>query len=160
MEDIFMFNSFETAFPIIVMMSILTSIIVCVIIVNPLKDMIKQQSFIIHQLLRQVKILNDHIDNMNDDINNNFVRITSLFSSIQKANNKKHQPTVDEIKLIEVVITDTITTEANLARNQTIKSDHMKEIITKVCDTFPDVDIEYIARKTISMIETFANRMK
>ena len=59
-----MFNSFETAFPIIVMMSILTSIIVCVIIVNPLKDMIKQQSFIIHQLLRQVKILNDHIDNM------------------------------------------------------------------------------------------------
>lgn len=97
---------------------------------------------------------------MNDDINNNFVRITSLFSSIQKVNNKKHQPTVDEIKLIEIVITDTITTEANLARNQTIKSDHMKEIITKVCDTFPDVDIEYIARKTISMIETFANRMK
>ena len=90
-------------------------------------------------------------------------QVSSLSSSnarvLEELVKKRNTPTLprpDLVKEIEATIQEHITIETLLSADLRIPSADMTHYISeKVCLTYPEVDIEYIGRKTLSMINAY-----
>lgn len=102
--------------------------------------------------------------NSNLDLSNIDIRTASLQESfntllnhIDEKEKQTHMPTPDEVALIEKTITDLIEIEVSLSRNLTVaRKLALKEISSNVIRTYPDIDHEYILRKTTAILQTFS----
>jgi hypothetical protein len=77
---------------------------------------------------------------------------------LEKASDNTHGklPTPEEEKQITETIKDLIATEVALASSlRSPHKDSLKDIVFKTVDTYPDIDIEYICRKVVSIIELY-----
>lgn len=111
-----------------------------------------------YEIMRHESTLSSLFDDMHEDVES----LSTGFDNVQKAFNKalnekinmRHYPLPDEIKQIEGVMTDQIEQIIGLAGKQRIPNRDMFEtIVTNVCNTFPDIEVEYIVRKLTSYIE-------
>jgi len=101
---------------------------------------------------------------LNSDISDIDIRIASLQESFNtllirfdKEAKQTHMPTPEEVELIEKTITDLIEIEVSLSKNLTVARKHaLEEISENVIKTYPDIDREYIVRKTTAILQTFS----
>ena len=99
---------------------------------------------------------------MFDDMHESVESLSSGFDNVQKSFNKalnekigmRHYPLPDEIRQIEGVMDDQINQIIGLTKKQRIPNKDMYEtIITNLCKTFPDIDVEYIVTKLTAYLE-------
>lgn len=111
-----------------------------------------------YEIMRHESNLSSLFDDMHEDVES----LSTGFDNVQKAFNTalnekinmKHYPLPDEIQRIEGVIDDQINQIIGLTRGQRIPNKDMYEtIVTNVCNTFPNIEIEYIVRKLTSYLE-------
>ncbi len=101
---------------------------------------------------------------LNSDISDIDIRIASLQESFNTLSNRfdkeakqTHMPTPEETDSIEKTITDLIEIEVSLSKNLTVaRKLALEEISTNVIRTYPDIDQEYIIRKTTAILQTFS----
>ena len=81
-----------------------------------------------------------------------------LSESLPKSNNTNRRlPTPEEEEQITLTIKDYIATEVSLASGlRSPYKDSLKDIVLKTVETYPEIDIEYIARKVVSMVELYS----
>lgn len=124
-----------------------------------------------YEVLKQLMKLdrNDMFDlfkNTNALINTNTEELNQLSESLkvytstllEKSSDNTHGklPTPEEEKQITETIKDLIATEVALASSlRSPHKDSLKDIVFKTVDTYPDIDIEYICRKVVSIIELY-----
>lgn len=115
--------------------------------------------FYMYEIMRREANLSSIFDDMNETVES----LTTGFNDVQRSfheaiNQKldmKHYPLPEEIRQIEGVMLDQIDQIVGLASTQRIPNKDMYEtIITNMCKTFPDVDVEYLVTKLTSYIET------
>jgi len=99
---------------------------------------------------------------MFDDMHESVESLSSGFDNVQKSFNTalnekicmRHYPLPDEIRQIEGVMDDQINQIIGLTKKQRIPNKDMYEtIITNLCKTFPDIDVEYIVTKLTAYLE-------
>ena len=101
---------------------------------------------------------------LNSDISDIDIRIASLQESFNtllirfdKEARQTHMPTPEEVELIEKTISDLIEIEVSLSKNLTVaRKLALEEISLNVIKTYPDIDRDYIIRKTTSILQTFS----
>ena len=111
-----------------------------------------------YEFMLHESTLSSLFDDMHEDVESLSTGFNDVRKSFNTALNEKinmrHYPLPDEIKQIEGVMTDQIEQIIGLAGKQRIPNKDMFEtIVTNVCNTFPDIEIEYIVRKLTSYIE-------
>lgn len=111
-----------------------------------------------YEIMRHESTLSSLFDDMHEDVESLSTGFDNVRKSFNTALNEKinmrHYPLPDEIKQIEGVMTDQIEQIIGLAGKQRIPNRDMFEtIVTNVCNTFPDIEVEYIVRKLTSYIE-------
>lgn len=115
--------------------------------------------FYMYEIMRKESALSSTFDDMHETVES----LTTGFDNVQKSFNKaldekvnmKHYPLPDEIKQIEGVMIDQIEQILGLTSKQRIKNKDMYEtIVTNMCKTFPDVDVEYIVTKLTAYLES------
>lgn len=111
-----------------------------------------------YEIMRHESTLSSLFDDMHEDVESLSTGFNDVRKSFNTALNEKinmrHYPLPDEIKQIEGVMTDQIEQIIGLAGKQRIPNKDMYEtIVTNVCNTFPDIEVEYIVRKLTSYIE-------
>lgn len=111
-----------------------------------------------YEIMRHESTLSSLFDDMHEDVESLSTGFDNVLKSFNTALNEKinmrHYPLPDEIKQIEGVMTDQIEQIIGLAGKQRIPNRDMFEtIVTNVCNTFPDIEVEYIVRKLTSYIE-------
>jgi hypothetical protein len=111
-----------------------------------------------YEIMRHESTLSSLFDDMHEDVESLSTGFNDVRKSFNTALNEKinmrHYPLPDEIKQIEGVMTDQIEQIIGLAGKQRIPNRDMFEtIVTNVCNTFPDIEVEYIVRKLTSYIE-------
>lgn len=102
---------------------------------------------------------NSNLNLLNIDIRTASLQesFNTLLNHIDEKEKQTHMPTPDEVALIEKTITDLIETEVSLSRNLTVaRKLALKEISANVIRTYPDIDQEYILRKTTAILQTFS----
>lgn len=111
-----------------------------------------------YEIMRHESTLSSLFDDIHEDVESLSTGFNDVRKSFNTALNEKinmrHYPLPDEIKQIEGVMTDQIEQIIGLAGKQRIPNKDMFEtIVTNVCNTFPDIEVEYIVRKLTSYIE-------
>ena len=111
-----------------------------------------------YEIMRHESTLSSLFDDMHEDVESLSTGFNDVRKSFNTALNEKinmrHYQLPDEIKQIEGVMTDQIEQIIGLAGKQRIPNRDMFEtIVTNVCNTFPDIEVEYIVRKLTSYIE-------
>lgn len=112
-----------------------------------------------YEIMRRESNLSSLYDNIYESVES----LSTGFDKVQESFNKaldekvnmKHYPLPDEIKQIEGVMIDQVDQILGLTRKQRIPNKDMYEtIVTNMCKTFPDVDVEYIVTKLTSYLES------
>ena len=115
--------------------------------------------FYMYEIMRRESNLSSIFDEMHESVESlstGFDNVRKSFNTaLDEKINMKHYPLPDEIKQIEGVMVDQIEQIVGLNSKQRIPNKDMYEtIVTNVCKTFPNVDIEYIVTKLTSYLET------
>ena len=121
-----------------------------------------EQSRIIYMILKKQY---SHDTNLHDISENNeqiMMNITSLSTSIdlftnelEEKRNTKSYPTPDLVKQITDTIKDQISIEITMSRNMRIANKNsVQKIIETVHKTYPNIELDYIIKKTASIIES------
>ena len=115
--------------------------------------------FYMYEIMRRESNLSSIFDGLNESVESlstGFDNVRKSFNTaLDEKINMKHYPLPEEIKQIEGVMVDQIEQIVGLNSKQRIPNKDMYEtIVTNVCKTFPNVDIEYIVTKLTSYIET------
>jgi hypothetical protein len=102
---------------------------------------------------------NSNLNLLNIDIRTASLQesFNTLLTQFDEKAKQTHMPSPDEVTLIEKTITDLIETEVSLSNNLTVARKHaLEEIAANVIRTYPDIDREYILRKTTAILQTFS----
>ena len=122
---------------------------------NDIKLYIKRYMY---EIMRRESNLSYMFDDMHESVES----LSSGFDNVQKSFNAalnekismRHYPLPDEIRQIEGVMDDQINQIIGLTKKQRIPNKDMYEtIITNLCKTFPDIDVEYIVTKLTAYLE-------
>jgi len=74
----------------------------------------------------------------------------------KKVHEEKHMPNPQEAQQIEATIQDLLTIEVLLSRDMSIaRRDSVNHIIKSTIQTYPEINTEYIVKKTTSVIQNF-----
>lgn len=147
---------------ILSLLTLLSLIFFCII---PMKNRMSELSRIMYAILRK----NEKYDNSHDSIkralstlNNNIGSLSSstneVFMQLIKTNNKPGNslPSPDLSKKIRDTILENINMEVLLSKGmRTPNRESMTHIAMNTIKTYPDIDIEYIVKLTISMVENY-----
>lgn len=141
-----------------IVISIITMIIVSISSKRNREDF-TDIKFYMYEIMRRESILSSIFDGLNENVESlstGFDNVCKSFNTaLDEKINMKHYPLPEEIKQIEGVMVDQIEQIVGLNSKQRIPNKDMYEtIVTNVCKTFPNVDIEYIVTKLTSYIET------
>ena len=121
----------------------------------------------INKIFKQIQDNHEKIIEKEDDIYSDILHeiaefsnsLTSLSESVSShpQETTKRFPTPEEETNITNTIRDQIATEISLAAGlRAPYKDSLNEIIFRVIETYPDINVEYIVRKTISIVETYS----
>ena len=121
----------------------------------------------INKIFKQIQDNHKKIIEKEDDIYSDILHeiaefsnsLTSLSESVSShpQETTKRFPTPEEETNITNTIRDQIATEISLAAGlRAPYKDSLNEIIFRVIETYPDINVEYIVRKTISIVETYS----
>ena len=132
--------------------------------IHTLKIRFNELVSVLYNLDRSQCNLDRSQQHLNSDISDIDIRIASLQESFNtllirfdKEAKQTHMPTPEEVELIEKTITDLIEIEVSLSKNLTVARKHaLEEISENVIKTYPDIDREYIIRKTTAVLQTFS----
>ena len=154
---------------------LLSIIIVCLIVIIIISCLFKEKhDKQMHEMIRRITDVNlntAHITILSQQLNDQSNQLQELSESVnalsttlttvlnvQSTQQPSKLPTPEEEEQIAATIKDQITTEISLAAGlRSPYKDALKEIIIRTAETYPDINIEYIVRKTVSMIEMFSN---
>lgn len=103
-----------------------------------------------------------HISNDNTSLNNQLTllstSINEYLKEIYTELNKKVYPTPQIADMIQQTISDYLTIEFTLLKNNRIPNRKaVNEIIQHTCLTYPNINEEYITKKTLAIIEKFSS---
>ena len=166
------FNNY--LFPILIGIIVLLILIIfigafCFII--PMKKQIKETNRIMFFILQK----DDKYDRSHDDIKRGMNTLNSnmgllsnsvntvLEELIKKVNKppKKRLPKPDESKLIRDTILECINMEVLLSKDMRIPNKQStKNIIETTVETYPEIDVSYIVKLSMAMIENFVLDVK
>lgn len=143
----------------IVLISLITTQLIATIAITivfsiKIKTLISQNSIIMNLITPLTKELHD-IEYSIGRVDNVMNQLTAGLST--KQNVTKSLPTPDVEEQITQTIKDQIATEVALAADlRAPYKDSLRDIIFRTVETYPDISIEYIARKVISMVEMYS----
>lgn len=115
--------------------------------------------FYMYEIMRRESNLSHTYDDMYEiveSLTTGFDKVQQSFSvALDEKINMKHYPLPDEIKQIEGVMIDQIEQVIGLSYKQRVPSKEMYEtIVTNMCMTFPNIEVEYLVRKLTSYLES------
>lgn len=154
------FLTSNTIIIVITVLIVLTNLIVTIINVYKLTNSITHMENIIYLMNKKCSLLLDSYYSLKHNVEHLSTSFSNVQQSFDTAFDKKLQmkrmpSSSDEIKEIEKIIEDQIVIEISLSKDQKIRDAGMFDtIITNVCKTFPDIEIEYITKKVTSKIES------
>lgn len=144
---------------LIISVQIICTIIICLFVnikYEVLKQLMKLDRNDMIDLFKSTRLM----INTNTEELNQLSESLKVYTStlLEKASDNTHGklPTPEEEKQITETIKDLIATEVALASSlRSPHKDSLKDIVFKTVDTYPDIDIEYICRKVVSIIELY-----
>lgn len=155
-------KSFILFLAIFICLIIGITVIACyLLLVRPLENRLEEQSSVLYSILKKHIIYDDKLYVMSDDITSVQQNIKSLTSSIghvikenQTIRGEKVYPSPQLAELIQATIKEQITIEMLLSNKMRIANkDSVGKIIENVSKTYPNVDVEYLTKKCLAMIE-------
>lgn len=146
-------------------LSFIVSIVLSIIAISKIKRFSNQYDIIqnlLYYLEKDSRFTNTTLSSLSSSIDEIDHKLQQLSESFDKSNNTpqpKRLPTPSDEEAITKTITDQIATEVALASD--LRSPYksaLNDIILRVVETYPDIDIEYLVRKTVSIIELYSKR--
>ena len=146
-------------------LSFIVSIVLSIIVLLKIKRFSNQYDVIqnlLYYLEKDSRFTNTTLSSLSSSIDEIDHKLQQLSESFDKSNNTpkpKRLPTPSDEEAITKTITDQIATEVALASD--LRSPYksaLNDIILRVVETYPDIDIEYLVRKTVSIIELYSKR--
>lgn len=146
---------------------IFTTIATTFIVNRVFKHMQTQMDYMSHLVYKMTSMLEDleiHTMDIDHDFKTTYRHINDLTNNIAGYLKQEHtrressfiMPKPDLAQTIEATIKEQILIEANLSKNSRIPNgDLVYRIIQNVEKTYPDVDKEYLSKKTLVKIEEF-----
>jgi uncharacterized phage infection (PIP) family protein YhgE len=146
-------------------LSFILSIVLSINVISKIKRFSNQYDVIqnlLYYLEKDSRFTNTTLSSLSSSIDEIDHKLQQLSESFDKSNNTpqpKRLPTPADEEAITKTITDQIATEVALASD--LRSPYksaLNDIILRVVETYPDIDIEYLVRKTVSIIELYSKR--
>ena len=138
----------------LIAIQLILTIVISILFRMKLKTLISQNSILMNIIYPLTKELRE-INYIAEKIDNVMNQLTAGLST--KENQPKTLPTPDVEEQITRTIKDQIATEVALASElRSPYKDSLRDIIFRTVETYPDISIEYIARKVISMVEMYS----
>lgn len=145
---------------LIISVQIICTIIICLFVnikYEVLKQLMKLDRNDMFDLFKSTNaLINTNTEELNQLSESLKVYTSTLLEKASNDNTHGKLPTPEEEKQITETIKDLIATEVALASSlRSPHKDSLKDIVFKTVDTYPDIDIEYICRKVVSIIELY-----
>ena len=145
---------------LIVAVQVICTIIICLFVnikYEVLKQLMKLDRNDMIDLFKSTRLMintnNEELNQLSESLK---VYTSTLLDRTSDDNTHGKLPTPEEEKQITETIKDLIATEVALASSlRSPHKDSLKDIVFKTVDTYPDIDIEYICRKVVSIIELY-----
>lgn len=145
---------------LIVAVQVICTIIICLFVnikYEVLKQLMKLDRNDMFDLFKSTNALiitnTEELNQLSESLK---VYTSTLLEKASNDNTHGKLPTPEEEKQITETIKDLIATEVALASSlRSPHKDSLKDIVFKTVDTYPDIDIEYICRKVVSIIELY-----
>ena len=131
---------------------------------NRMRTQMDYMSHLIYKMTSMIEDLEIHTMDIDHDFKTTYRHINDLTNNIASYLKNEHtrresdfiMPKPDLAQIIEDTIKEQILIEANLSKNSRIPNgDLVYRIIQNVEKTYPDVDKEYLSKKTLVKIEEF-----
>lgn len=141
------------------MISLIIFEIILHVVCKRLTSIINEQSRVIYSLDKKVKRLETNIHDTQETITSLSTSVTTIAMNYQKELNTRIFPQPELDKQITETISNLIAIEVALStklRNPLRQSTKM--IIDTTIKTYPNVDHEYIAKKALSIIQSYSDQ--
>lgn len=117
----------------------------------------QQQSQVLYFIDKQHRVSDEKIQDMETNIETISASIANVLNVYKQSVTKRIHPRPELVEQINATIMDLLTIEVGLSKNMSApKRDSVPKIIQSVIETYPEVDQEYLTKKTLSMIETYS----
>ena len=142
----------------LVCICILTVIIIILYrMIRHMMMIMQQQSQVLYFIDKQHRVSDEKIQDMETNIETISTSIANVLDVYKQSVTKRIHPRPELVEQINATIMDLLTIEVGLSRNMSApKRDSVPKIIQSVIETYPEVDQEYLTKKTLSMIETYS----
>ena len=139
---------------IIIMVTLVVLEIFLGIAFKRLISIVNEQSRVIYVMDKHIKRLTANVTETNDTI---MSLSTSVETIMHKSTKKPVYPEPDLVDKITKTVVDLITMEIALSKDMRYPPrESTNMIIESVLKTYPNVDKDYLIKKTLSMIESYA----
>ena len=144
---------------ILILIGIIT-IVVCFIVTwirqKHLHRTIDQFSLLMYQIHREYFQICDQVYDIDQHTKQLHKSFESFSMGYKHNQTEKHAPTPEQATKIEATIKDLVSIEFILSTAMKIsRRDSVYKIIMNTIETYPDINIEYIIKKTLSVVESF-----
>jgi len=141
------------------MISLIIFEIILHVVCKRLTSIINEQSRVIYSLDKKVKRLETNIHDTQETITSLSTSVTTIAMNYQEELNTRIFPQPDLDKQITETITTLIAMEVALSTKMRLPlRQSTKIIIDTAIKTYPNVDHEYIAKKALSMIQSYSDQ--
>lgn len=141
------------------MISLIIFEIILHVVCKRLTSIINEQSRVIYSLDKKVKRLETNIHDTQETITSLSTSVTTIVMNYQEELNTRIFPQPDLDKQITETITTLIAMEVALSTKMRLPlRQSTKIIIDTAIKTYPNVDHEYIAKKALSMIQSYSDQ--
>lgn len=153
----------NTVFLVTMTLLLILFIIITIVFILMIKSLIKY----INDLLNISYIIKRKIDITFDEeyrsskyvqsIDNKLSSLSNRIGTIisEQSETTYRMPSPDEITAIQNAIRDQVLIEFTLSEKQRVPRASLSNAIINVCNTFPNIDPEYIVKKTIAIVESW-----
>jgi hypothetical protein len=144
---------------ILIMIGMIIMLISNIITIHHIRKMFElytQHSLIMYRIHRLFDRMYDQSSDIAKETKQLHEGFEILMTDYNSHHQQKHLPDPTQAAQIEATINDLISIEILLSSDMKIsRRDSVINIASKTAETYPDIDVTYIVKKTLSVIESF-----
>ena len=116
------------------------------------------QSRLLYIMDKRCRRYEEHLNDTDESITSLSTSVASLASGYQKQLNTRILPKPELVEQITKTITDLLSIEVGLSKNmRASRKESVQLIVENTIKTYPDVNPDYITKKTLSIIEAYTS---
>lgn len=143
----------------VILISLVVFEIYLTIIIKRLLSIINEQSRVIYLLDKKSNRIESSIDNTQTSIVSLSTSVAKVASNYKQTLETKIHPTPELVGQITKTIQDLLSIEVILSEDLRIsKKESVQLIVENVIKTYPNVDVEYLTKKAIAIIESYTRQ--